>query len=152
MPRKNQIVMDGAENYTISMTNPNAGAGLPGCACGSWRCKPPFIVFPTRLNSGARPGFVSVSASCVKKAVITIENGQAEIGSVGNARPGEDGPPAERDEIAGSKNPYHSTGVDPHAKPLHIIAMEKQQDDLAERLRQRQDEVEQAEAAAALEH
>jgi hypothetical protein len=125
--------MDGAENYTISMTNPNAGAGLPGCACGSWRCKPPFIVFPTRLNSGARPGYVSVSASCVKKAVKTIEAG-GEMGQVGNARPGEDGPPAVHDEVEGSTNPYHQTGVDPHARPLHIIAMEKEQDDLAARL------------------
>lgn len=130
MAQRRKIEMDGLENFTISEVNPNAGAGLPGCACGSWRCGPPYIVFPTRLHGGRRAGFVSVSARCVKKAVIKIERGD-ELSSVGNARIGEDGEPARILPVEGNSNPYFQTGVDTTARPLHQVVAEKRLEDEA---------------------
>lgn len=132
MPQRRKIEMVGAERFTISDVNPNAAAGLPGCACGSWRCPAPFLVFPTRLMGGKRAGFVSVSLACAKKGVLDYERG-GETASVGSARPGEDGPPAPIHPVEGSTNPYFKTGVGSgaDARPMSRLLAEKEQETLA---------------------
>lgn len=123
MAKRRKIVTDGLENFRISETNPNASMGLPGCACGSWECKGPYIVFPnTRIaGGGRRGGVVSISASCAKAAVLRIERGD-EIGRLGTGRVGEDGKPsAPADMVNDPDNPYYRTGVDINAKPLDLM-------------------------------
>lgn len=128
--KRRQIQMNGQEQFKISMVNPNAGAGLPGCACGSYICPPPYAVFPTRLHGGRRAGFVSVSLACVKKAVIKYERGD-EVQNVGNVREGENVEPGKVEPIEGSTNPYFQTGVDPSARPLHQVQREQVERDQA---------------------
>lgn len=128
MKQRRKIQMTGQENFRISSTNPNAGAGMPGClGCGSHRCPGPFMVFPTRVTiPGARRAcFMSVSLSCAKKAVIDYERG-AEVAVVGNARPGEDGPPAEQtEEQRAEREAYFRTGVGvgESAKPIDEVRL-----------------------------
>jgi hypothetical protein len=105
---RHKIEMNGAENFKISDTSPNVALGQPPCACGSWRCPGPYLVFPTRtLPSNGRAGFVSISVACAKKGVLKVERGD-EVGVVGPGRPDDEVKPGRTH--AEPDNPYFKTG------------------------------------------
>lgn len=147
MPQRRKIEMTGQERFTISDVNPNAAVGLPGClGCGSPYCPGPYMVFPNRVAvpGSKRLAYISISLACAKKAVLTYERGDAEIGRVGSGRPEDEekqaasradieraaellerlGVDYDKDQLQNvlqPENPYFTTGVGRDGVPLHRV-------------------------------